>query len=114
MPDAHSDLVIYISTAEPTSEASAANREKGDGQLVQELRQCLQPGAEISLILDGFVATTSILWLSGPLEEGGLRAGVRLLAVSALPAEKPEVAAWDRSPQSNVRVGYNASVAAHL
>ena len=111
MSDTHTDLVIHISTCEPGADATVAS---GDGRLVQELRRCLQPGAEIALVLGGFVATTSILWLSGPLEEGGLRAGVRLLGVSALPAEKPEVGEWDPGSRSNMRILSSAPVAAHF
>jgi hypothetical protein len=113
MSDTHTDLVIQISTSEPAA-APVANGEKADdGRLVQELRRCLQPGAEIALVIGGFVATTSILWLSGPLEDGGLRAGVRLLGVSALPAEKREAAVWDPVPEGTMRFS-NASIASQL
>lgn len=112
MSDTNTDLVIQISTSEPTSDAPLANKETADrSQLVHELGRCLQPGAEIALVFGGFVATTSILWLSGPLEAGGLRAGVRLLRVSALPTDKREVASWDSLLQRGLRASANPQIA---
>ena len=97
MSDMHTDLVIQISTSVPADDATGAgNGQAEESRLVTELRRCLQPGVEIALVLQGYVAITSVLWLSGPLPQQGLRAGVRLLGVSALPASEPlePIASW--------------------
>lgn len=86
MSDGHSDLVIQISTRDPQSHAIGAIAT--ESPLFSELRRCLQPGVEIALTLRGYTAIASILWLSGPLPDLTLRAGVRLLGVSAPPAEE--------------------------
>jgi hypothetical protein len=101
MSDTHSDLVIQISPSNPESDASGAKGEEGnESRLVRELRQCLRPGVEIALVFRGYTAITSILWLSGPLPEGGLRAGVRLLGVSAPATGQAEPApSWDDAPR---------------
>ena len=76
----HTDLVIQIATAK-----MAANSPDTEA-LVAGLRQTLRPGVEIALVYRGYMATTSILWLEGPLADHSLRAGVRLLGLSVLPA----------------------------
>ena len=86
MSPTHTDLVIQISTAKMA--ASAPDTEN----LVAELQQTLRPGVEIALVYRGYMATTSILWLEGPLADHSLRAGVRLLGVSVLPAGYAEPA----------------------
>jgi len=96
------DLVIQISTSEGESEAPGAEK-TGEGRLVTELRRGLEPGVEIVLVLGGYTATTSVLWISGPLADRSLRAGVRLLGVSSLQVGKhPEPAVLElghrRSP----------------
>ncbi len=102
MSDAHTDLVIQISTSETAPDAADRNTEKtGEGELSMELRRRLQPGVEVVLAFPGYMAITSILWIS-ELELGhSFRAGVRLLGVSALPAEgSQKAAAWDDAPCS--------------
>lgn len=84
MSATHTDLVIQISTAKL---ADAPNPEiANDGLLVAELRRTLRPGVEIVLVFRGYMATMSILWLDVPFANRSLRAGVRLLGVSVLPA----------------------------
>ena len=90
------DLVIQISMAGPASGVPGAEN-SNQGHLVAELRQCLQPGVEIALVCQGYMAITTILWLSGPLADQSLRAGVRLLGVSVLPTGHPESASQDES-----------------
>jgi hypothetical protein len=83
IPD--TDLVIQLSAETPDlNEAGVVPDEQ---PLVAELRRCLRPGVEIALVFQGYMATTSILWLSGPSPDHGLRAGIRLLGVSALPEQ---------------------------
>jgi hypothetical protein len=97
MPATHTDIVIQISTSAPAPDVPGGEK-AGEGRLVTELRRCLRPGVEIALVFRGYMAITSILWLSGPLADRSLRAGVRLLGVSALPAGKqPEPALSGRS-----------------
>ncbi len=87
MSETPTDLVIQISTSEPGSGGASSNGEKADeSRVVNELRKCLQPGVEIALVFRGYTAITSIVWLSGPLPDRSVRAGVRLLGISALPA----------------------------
>ncbi len=89
MSATHTDLVIHIFGSRPA--LNSPGREKGDqGPLVSELRRCLQPGVEIVLVFGGYLAITSILWLSEPRAESGLRAGVRLIGVSALTGKYSE------------------------
>jgi hypothetical protein len=87
MSSTQTDLVIQISTSGRASDLPDGEK-AGEGRLVTELRRCLQPGVEIALVFRGYMAITSILWLSEPHADLGLRAGVRLLGVSALPAGK--------------------------
>jgi hypothetical protein len=81
MVAAHTDLVIQIFGPEDSSEADS--RKPADNRFAAELQRCLTPGTEIALVFRGYTALTAILWLSGPLKEGALRAGVRLLGLSA-------------------------------
>ena len=101
---AHSDLVIQISTWDPQSDAISAT--DAESPLFSELRRCLQPGVEIALSFRGYTAIASILWLSGPLTDLSLRAGVRLLGVSALPVEEStdQAAARDKGTCTTVSV----------
>ena len=107
MADAHSDLVIQISTCDPQSAAIAS-----ESRLLSELRRCLRPGVEIGLAFRGYTAIASILWLSGPLPDLSLRAGVRLLGVSALPVDEStdQAAARDESEQASVSVQLSSQV----
>lgn len=98
MSPTHTDLVIQISTA--TMAANSPDTKV----LVGELRQTLRPGVEIALVYRGYMATTSILWLEGPLADHSLRAGVRLLGVSVLPARYAEPAAAE-CPQRRATIG---------
>jgi len=87
MPDTQEDLVIQISTSETALHAGGRNAEKTEeGELSMELQRRLQPGVEIALAFPGYMAITSILWISEPQMDRSFRAGVRLLGVSALPA----------------------------
>jgi hypothetical protein len=101
MSDTHTDLVIRISTSGSASDPTDASAEKTDDtQLITELRPCLQPGVEIVLVFEGYMARTSILWLSELQKDGSLHAGVRLLGVSALPPEPQEsTASWEEVPR---------------
>lgn len=90
MSDTHTDLVIQISNSAPELR-DAGSSAIPDRRLIQELRRCLQPGVEFALVFGNYMATTSILWLSDLQPDGSVRAGVRLLGVSAL-ADKPRTA----------------------
>lgn len=80
----HTDFVIQISTSQL---ANAPDTETTNEEpLVSELRRTLRPGVEIALVFRGYLATTSILWLEGPFVDHSMRACVRLLGVSVLPA----------------------------
>jgi hypothetical protein len=116
MSDTHADLVIRISTSGLVSDTTCASAEKAaDSQLIAELRRCLQPGVEIALALEGYVATTSILWISDLESDGSLRAGVRLLGVSALPSDDPAESAtrWDEAPLRAVAALSDSLVVRH-
>lgn len=99
MAHTQTDLVVQISAAEPDS--PTAPKRSGtiaDCRLIAELRRCLQPGAEIALVFEGYMAITSILWLSELQPDGSVRAGVRLLGVSALPGKPREtLPGWNDS-----------------
>lgn len=101
MSDPHTDLVIQISTSAFGSGTTLATADKAeDGRLITELRRCLQPGVEIALVLEGYMAITSILWLSELQPDGSVRAGVRLIGVSALPIEDTvQLAPWSEVPR---------------
>lgn len=100
MSDTHADLVIQISTSETAPDAAGRETDKTEeGELSKELRRRLQPGAEIALAFPGYMAVTSILWISELELNHSFRAGVRLLGVSARPAEgSQEAAASDGEP----------------
>jgi hypothetical protein len=102
MSDTHADLVIQVSTSETAPDAAGRKTEKTEeGDLSMELRRRLQPGVEVALAFPGYRAITSILWISEPGLDHSFRAGVRLLGVSALPAEgSQKAAAWDDVPCS--------------
>ncbi len=112
MSDKHTDLVIQISTAGLAPDPMVANVEKTEeSRLIAELRRCLQPGVEIALVFEGYMAITSILWLSELQRDGSLRAGVRLLGVSALPVEQREPAApGDEGPRRAVSVHSDSAI----
>lgn len=99
MSDTHTDLVIQISTSGPEPETARASiPEAQDNRLIQELRRCLQPGVEIALVFESYMAITSILWLSDLQADGSVRAGVRLLGVSAI-GDRSKPLAWSETPQ---------------
>ena len=112
MSDTHTDLVIQISTAEPESRTTAPAARMSEGsRLITELRTCLQPGVEIALVFEGYMARTSILWLSDLQADGSVRAGVRLLGVSALPADKAAASSdWDEVSQRAVPVSMASTI----
>ena len=91
MTDTQPDLVVQISASDvaPDMSTDRNGRSAGD-RLIAELRRCLRPGVEIALVFDGYMAITSILWLSELQPNGNVRAGVRLLGVSAVPGKMPE------------------------
>jgi hypothetical protein len=101
MSNPHADLVIQISTSAPVSAKPPAGG--ADSQLIEELGRWLQPGVEIGLIFEGYTAITAILWLSGLQPDRTLRAGIRLLGVSALPIEHPELVASIKAPGAPFR-----------
>lgn len=94
--------MIQISTSGTAPDAAGRKTEKTEeGALSMELRRRLLPGVEIALAFPGYMAITSILWISELELDRSFRAGVRLLGVSALPAEgSQEAAAWDDVPRS--------------
>jgi len=85
MSDTFSDFVIQISTSplEPDTAGTRVGRDE-DNRLIAELRHCLRPGVDIALVFEGYVAMTSILWLSDLQGDGSICARVRLRGVSAL------------------------------
>jgi len=100
------DLVIQISTSEPGSDAVGRSIQKAqDSGLIRELRQCLQPGVEIALIFPGYMAMTSILWLTELQLGDSFRVGIRLLGVSALLGGQhwESAAEWGELPRRVVR-----------
>jgi len=95
MSDMHPDLVIQISASDPDTTGATAMQHE-DCRLISELKQCLQPGVEIALVFEGYMAMTSILWLSDLQSDGSMRAGIRLLGVSALPDKRLDApSTWD-------------------
>jgi hypothetical protein len=107
MADTQTDLVIQISTSGLVPGATSHNAANAEeNRLIMEVWQCLQPGVEIALIFSGYMATTSILWLTEPQLDHSFRAGVRLLRVSALRGnDHPEsTATWDEVPHKAVPV----------
>ena len=87
MSDTGAQLVIEISPSESSPHATRRRREKvRSGGLGSELRRCLQPGVEIALAFPGYTAVMAVVWISERQHEN-IRAGVRLLGVSALPDE---------------------------
>ena len=113
MSATHTDLVIQISTA-GTSMDVPGTEQSSEGSAVAELRRCLQPGAEITLVFRGYMAITSILWLAGPLTDNSLRAGVRLLGVSVLPSPQREYAPLEASQSRTVSLQLVSSAIAPL
>ena len=86
MPETCTDFVIQISTSASIADISSENAEADGSPVAAELQQCLKPGSEIGLVFGGFIAITSVLWLSGPTADRSVRAGVRLVGVSARPS----------------------------
>lgn len=84
MPEAQAQLVIEISASHAVA---GHNSEPGNCGLGPELGRSLRPGVEIALAFPGYTAVMSILWISELQQNQSFRAGVRLLGVSALPAE---------------------------
>lgn len=85
MPETCADFVIHISTSASDSDVSGENLEADASPVVAELQRCLKPGTEIGIVFRGYVAITSVLWLSEPTADRSVRAGVRLVGVSARP-----------------------------
>ena len=85
MPGTCTDFVIQIWTSAPSADGSGENVETDASPVVAELQRCFKPGTEIGLIFRGYIAITSVLWLSGPTSDNSVRAGVRLVGVSARP-----------------------------
>lgn len=85
MPEAQAQLVIEISAS--SAAIAGRNSEPGSCGLGPELGRNLRPGVEIALAFPGYTAVMSILWISELQQNQSFRAGVRLLGVSALPAE---------------------------
>src|SRR5258707_331873 len=83
MPESRTDFVIQISTAARGADISGESAKTGASSVIAELQRCLKPGTEIGLVFQGYVAITSVLWLSGPTLDESLRAGVRLIGVSS-------------------------------
>ena len=103
MSDTHTDLVIQISTSSlGPSAATPAAASAADSKLIGELRQCLQPGVEIALVFGSCMAITSILWLADPQDDGSVRAGVRLLGLSALRSDSVALPGWNEIPPASV------------
>src|SRR5712671_2003062 len=90
MPETGTDFVIQISPSASTADIGGENAETGMSPIVAELQRCLIPGTEIGLVFRGYIAITSVLWLSGPTADKSVRAGVRLVGVSARPPEPME------------------------
>lgn len=114
MSETYTDLVIQISTSGPEAAGTIAEKAE-DSRLITELQRCLQPGVEIALVFEGYMAMTSILWLSEPQVDGSVRAGVRLLGVSALPGDQPEEPAgvWERMPGRTATAPSSSVVVRH-
>lgn len=85
MPETRTDFVIQISATASVPDMNVENAETDTHSVVAELERCLKPGAEIGLVLQDYVAITSILWLSESTPDKTLRAGVRLIGISARP-----------------------------
>jgi hypothetical protein len=101
MSDTHTDLVIQLSTSGQAPDTSAQNDE--ESRLITELRWWIRPGVEIALSFRGFMAITSILWLSECQVDRSFRAGVRLLGVSAVPdTEQPALESQPDDAQRSV------------
>ena len=87
MPETCRDFVIQISTSASGADVIGENVEPDSSPVVAELQRCLKPGTEIGLVFRDYIAITSVLWLSGPTADSCVRAGVRLLGLSARPSE---------------------------
>ena len=94
MPNPRTDFVIQISTSASVADMSSESAEADGSPVVAELQQYLKPGSEIGLVFGGYIAITSVLWLSGPTADRSVRAGVRLLGVSARPSGHLESAPY--------------------
>jgi hypothetical protein len=86
MPETCTDFVIQISTSASVADMSSESSEADGTPVVAELQQYLKPGSEIGLVFGRYIAITSVLWLSGPTADRSVRAGVRLVGVSARPS----------------------------
>jgi hypothetical protein len=86
MPDSGTEFVIQISASASPGDMSGENVEADTIPVVAELQRCLKPGTEIGLVFRGYIVITSIVWLSGPTADRSVRAGVRLVGLSALPS----------------------------
>ncbi len=85
MPETRTDFVIQISATGAVPPMDAESAQTVADSVIAELERCLKPGTEIGLVLGDYIAITSILWLSTPTLDKSLRAGVRLVGISARP-----------------------------
>jgi hypothetical protein len=102
MPETRTDFVIQISTSASAPDMSGESAEFEGSPVVAELQRCLKPGSEIGLVFRGYVAITSVLWLSGPTTDRSVRAGVRLVGISARPSAHLESLPYIDEPRTDV------------
>lgn len=116
MPNTQTDLVVRISTSKLDSETAERARGTTTSCLIAELHRCLRPGAEIALVLEGYIAITSILWLSDLQPDGSLHAGIRLVGLSGMPNESQHATrGWkDLSHGANTETLDLAATCPHL
>ena len=81
MPETCTDFVIQISTSASIADISSENAEADGSPVAAELQQCLKPGSEIGLVFGGFIAITSVLWLSGPTADRSVRRGTAIKSI---------------------------------
>ena len=91
MTNTRTDFVIQISTPASKEDVSAEGLIPPATPVLAELHKCLKPGAEIGVVFRGYFAVTSVLWLSEPQADGSVRAGVKLVGVSARPSNLVEM-----------------------
>ncbi len=100
MSQNETELVIRISTSDALAQppGTPASKTTGKSALLEELKHSLQPGAVIALTYRDYVAMTSVVWLTEAPEENCVRAGVRLLGISARRQQCPAKAHDDADP----------------
>ena len=92
MHDTCTEFVIQISTAASITNIKGDETETVVNPAAADLLPCLQPGTEIGLIFHRYVAIASIQWISGPTLDKSMRAGVRLIRLSARREKRRESA----------------------